>query len=198
MEKLSSPDHPIQQNQLQIEETIRDLLSLLGEDVDRNGLLRTPNRVARMFSELLRGYSKDLKAVINGAIYEVDSDHPMVLIDSIAYQSMCEHHLLPFTGKAHIAYLPTGRIIGLSKIPRIVDMFALRLQVQERMTNEIAAAIDEALKPRGLAIVVTGEHSCASLRGVRKHGVNMKTSVFRGELQSRELKDEFFKMISIK
>jgi GTP cyclohydrolase I len=180
-----------------IEEAVQQILINVGEDPDRDGLLRTPHRVAKMYSELLDGYDKDLETVINGALFEVGyGEGEMVTVADIEYSSMCEHHMLPFVGRVHVAYIPRDRVVGLSKIPRIVDMFARRLQIQERMTNEIADAIQEALDPVGIMVVVEGQHSCASLRGVKKHGVNMVTTAKRGEFRTnRDLRDEFYRLI---
>ncbi|MCE7734759.1 MAG: GTP cyclohydrolase I FolE [Candidatus Heimdallarchaeota archaeon] len=181
----------------QIEDLIRGLLELLGEDPEREGLIKTPHRVAAMYAELLEGYNKDITKVVNGALYDVDvSDGEMIIVDNITYDSICEHHLLPFSGKAHVAYIPGEKIIGLSKIPRIVDVFARRLQVQERVTNQIADCINEILNPAGVIVVMAGHHSCSSLRGVKKHGVNMKTIASRGEfVDNRQLRNEFFQLL---
>jgi GTP cyclohydrolase I len=180
-----------------IEEAVKQILINVGEDPDRDGLQRTPNRVARMYDELLEGYSKDLEMVINGALFDVEyGEGEMVVVADIEYSSMCEHHMLPFVGKVHVAYIPRDRVVGLSKIPRIVDMFARRLQIQERLTNEIADAIQEALDPVGVMVVVEGQHSCAALRGVKKHGTNMMTTAKHGEFQTnRDLRDEFYRLI---
>lgn len=180
-----------------IEESVRQILIGVGEDPDRDGLLRTPYRVAKMYDELLEGYNQDLETVINGAMFEVEyGEGEMVVVGDIEYQSLCEHHMLPFVGKAHVAYIPRDKVVGLSKIPRIVDMFARRLQIQERMTNEIADAIEEALDPIGVIAVVEGHHMCGSLRGVKKHDVNMVTTAKRGEFRTnRDLRDEFYRLI---
>ncbi len=180
-----------------IEAAVRQILVSVGEDPERDGLVKTPHRVARMYDELLDGYDKDLETVVNGAFFDVEyGEGEMVVVAEIEYNSMCEHHMLPFVGKAHVAYIPRDRVIGLSKIPRIVDMFAHRLQVQERLTNEVADAITEALDPAGVMVVVEGQHMCGSLRGVKKHGVNMITTAKRGEFSAnRELRDEFYRLI---
>ena len=150
-----------------------------------------------MYAELLEGYSKDITKIVNGALYDVDlTDGEMIIVDNITYDSMCEHHLLPFSGKAHVAYIPSDKIIGLSKIPRIVEVFARRLQVQERVTNQIADCINEILNPAGVIVVMAGHHSCSSLRGVKKQGVNMKTIASRGEfVDNRQLRNEFFQLL---
>jgi len=180
-----------------IEAAVRQILIHVGEDPERDGLRRTPERVARMYEELLEGYQQDLPTILNDALFEVEyGEGEMVVVADIEYQSLCEHHMLPFVGKAHVAYLPHGQVIGLSKIPRIVDMFARRLQVQERLTNEIADALGQVINPAGVMVVVEGEHSCASLRGVKKHGVNMVTTAKRGVFRTdRDLRDEFYRLI---
>ncbi|MBL8153135.1 MAG: GTP cyclohydrolase I FolE [Anaerolineae bacterium] len=171
-----------------IEAATTDILTAVGEDVRREGLLKTPDRVARMYEELLSGYRVDPAKLINGALFDVDYDD-MVIVKDIEFSSLCEHHMLPFIGHAHVAYVPRGKVIGLSKIPRIVDMFANRLQVQERMTRQIADFISEVLDPRGVAVVVEGKHMCSMMRGVEKHDSSMTTStmigVFRESVSTR-------------
>lgn len=183
-------------NQKAVEKAIRQILNAVGEDPNREGLLKTPERVARMYEELLAGYRVDPVALVNGAVFEVSYDE-MVLVRDIEFYSLCEHHLLPFLGRAHVAYLPKGRIIGLSKIPRIVDMFAHRLQVQEKMTRQIAEFIDELLHPIGVAVVVEGLHLCATMRGVKKHDARMTTSSMFGQFRkSIATRQEFLDNIS--
>ena len=169
-----------------IEEAIRNLLEAFGEDVDREGLENTPNRVARMYDELLAGYRVDPYAMINDAIFDVEYDE-MVIVRDIEFYSMCEHHMLPFLGRAHVAYLPNGKVIGLSKIPRIVDLFARRLQVQERMTRQIADFLETAIHPMGVAVVVEGLHLCSKIRGVKKANARMVTSTMCGSFKTNEL-----------
>jgi GTP cyclohydrolase I len=184
------------QNTPAIENAIRQVLINVGEDPERNGLLKTPHRVAKMFSELLEGYTRNLSTIVNGALYDADYGQEVIIVDDIEYNSMCEHHMLPFTGKAHIAYIPNEKIIGLSKLPRIVDMFSKRLQVQERLTNQIADAIEEVVNPKGIIVVLDGHHMCASLRGVKKTTVNMRTLATRGLYkESKTLRSEFFELI---
>lgn len=180
-----------------IKEAVHEILCAVGEDPERDGLLRTPHRVAKMYGELLEGYTQDLETVVNGAMFDVEyGEGEMVVVADIEYSSMCEHHMLPFVGKAHIAYIPGDRVIGLSKIPRIVDMFSKRLQVQERLTNEIADALVQVLDPVGVMVVIEGQHSCASLRGVEKHGLNMVTTAQRGEFRTNPgLREEFYRLI---
>jgi GTP cyclohydrolase I len=180
-----------------VEDAVYQILLNVGEDPERDGLLRTPHRVAKMYGELLEGYNQDVETVINGAMFDVDYDESeMVVVDNIEYNSMCEHHMLPFVGKAHVGYIPGEKVVGLSKIPRLVDMFARRLQVQERLTNEIADAIEGAIGAAGVMVVLEGQHSCAALRGVKKHGVNMTTTAKRGEFRhNRDARDEFYRLI---
>lgn len=166
-------DHPL------IQDSVTNLLRAFGEDPNREGLQRTPERVARMYDELLSGYRIDPVALVNGALFEVEYDE-MVIVRDIEFYSLCEHHMLPFMGRAHIAYIPRGKVIGLSKIPRIVDMFAHRLQVQERMTRQVAELLDEILHPLGVAVVMEGLHLCSIMRGVRKHDTRMTTSAMLG------------------
>lgn len=163
----------------QMEEAVRTILHGIGEDPQREGLQRTPLRVAKMFAELTAGYQVDPHALINDAIFTVDYDE-MVMVRDIDFNSLCEHHMLPFLGKAHVAYVPNGKVVGLSKIPRIVDMFSRRLQVQERLTVEIADFIEQTLQPRGVAVVMEGVHMCGVLRGVKKANASMITSSMRG------------------
>lgn len=176
-------------DRLSAAQAVEDLLRALGEDPSRAGLLRTPERVARMYGELLAGYNVDPVALVNDALFEENYD-AMIVVRDIEFFSLCEHHLLPFMGRAHVAYLPKGRVIGLSKIPRIVDMFARRLQVQERMTRQIAEFVDQTLQPRGVAVVVEGLHLCATMRGVKKRDARMTTSAmlgaFRNSLATRQ------------
>ncbi|MFQ5611797.1 MAG: GTP cyclohydrolase I FolE [Anaerolineae bacterium] len=162
-----------------IERAVRTLLENIGEDPDRQGLQRTPDRIARMYDELTAGYHVDPIKLINDALFDVDYSE-MVLVKDIEFYSLCEHHMLPFFGKAHIAYIPNGKVVGLSKIPRIVEMFARRLQVQERMTQQIADFIDEVLQPHGVAVVIEGAHMCSMMRGVKKANASMVTSAISG------------------
>lgn len=156
-----------------------NILAAVGEDPNREGLLNTPQRVARAYDELLSGYRTDPVKLINDAIFSVDYDD-MVIVRDIEFYSLCEHHMLPFIGRAHVAYISNGKVIGLSKIPRIVDMFARRLQVQERMTHQVAEFLNEVLEPRGVAVVLEGVHMCSMMRGVQKHESSMTTSAMLG------------------
>lgn len=177
--------------QPEIQEAIEKLLSAFGEDVSRQGLERTPERVARMYDELLAGYRVDPYALINNAIFDVDYDD-MVIVRDIEFYSLCEHHLLPFLGKAHVAYIPRGKVIGLSKIPRIVDLFARRLQVQERMTNQISEFLEAAIDPFGVAVVLEGLHLCSKIRGVKKSESRMITSSMTGAFRENEMTRQEF------
>jgi GTP cyclohydrolase I len=162
-----------------LEEAVRTLLAEIGEDPTREGLARTPERVRRMYDELTAGYHVDPDELINGACFSVDYDE-MVVVRDVEFFSLCEHHLLPFIGKAHVGYLPKGRVIGLSKIPRIVDMYAQRLQVQERLTVQVADFLMEHLEPKGVACVVEATHLCTMMRGVKKQEATMVTSSMTG------------------
>ncbi len=162
-----------------IEAATTEILEAVGEDPTREGLVKTPQRVAKAYEELLSGYRTDPSKLINGAIFNVEYDD-MVIVRDIEFYSLCEHHMLPFVGRAHIAYISSGKVIGLSKIPRIVDMFARRLQVQERMTHQIADFINEVLEPQGVAVVLEGVHMCSMMRGVQKHDSSMTTSAMIG------------------
>lgn len=174
-----------------IEAAVRTILENVGENPDREGLLGTPNRVARAYDELLSGYHTDPIKLLNNALFDVEYED-MVIVKDIEFFSMCEHHMLPFQGRAHVAYLPRKKVVGLSKIPRLVDMFARRLQIQERMTHEIANIIDELLDPRGVAVVVEASHMCAQMRGVEKEHAFMVTTAMLGEFKDdRELRNEF-------
>ena len=179
----------------QMLDIIRRLLTNLGEDPSREGLLKTPERVERSLKFLTSGYQKDVDKVLNGALFTVDYTE-MVIVKDIDFYSLCEHHLLPFFGKCHVAYLPTNQVIGLSKIPRIVEIFSRRLQVQERLTNEIAETIKEKINPLGVAVVLEGTHLCMSMRGVEKQNSTAVTSamlgVFRKDARTRS---EFLALI---
>ena len=179
-----------------IEDAIEKLIKAFGENPIRSGLERTPGRVAEMYEELLVGYRTDPVAMVNDALFEVTYDE-MVLVRDIEFYSLCEHHLLPFLGRAHVAYFPRGKVIGLSKIPRIVDLFSRRLQLQERMTRQIADFINELLDPHGVAVVVEGIHLCAMMRGVQKHDARMTTSTMLGAFRtSIATRQEFLDNIS--
>jgi GTP cyclohydrolase I len=175
----------------EIEEAVRTILASVGEDPDREGLVRTPHRVAKMYDELLAGYHVDPVKLVNEALFDVEYDE-MIIVKDIEFFSMCEHHMLPFYGRAHVAYIPRTKVIGLSKIPRIVEMFARRLQVQERMTRQIADMIEDVLDPLGVAVVVEGSHMCSMMRGVKKEHPRMVTSAMLGSFKENAMtRNEF-------
>ncbi len=179
-----------------IQQAVALMLQSIGEDPGREGLRRTPERVARMFTELFSGYRADSVALVNDALFDVTYDE-MVLVRDIEFFSMCEHHMLPFIGRAHVAYIPDGKVLGLSKIPRIVDMYARRLQVQERLTRQIADFIRDLLKPQGVAVVIEGLHMCTMMRGVKKHDARMTTSAMHGAFRANlATRQEFLDNIS--
>ncbi len=176
------------------EALVREQLGLLGEDPDREGLLKTPSRVAKAMEWLTRGYDLDARTVIGDALF-AESHENMVMVRDIELYSMCEHHMLPFFGKAHIAYIPDGHIVGLSKLPRVVEVFARRLQVQERLTEEIAQALTDVLNPRGVGVVIECQHLCMMMRGVEKQNSMTITSALRGTFRSdRSTRDEFLRL----
>ncbi|MBK7562490.1 MAG: GTP cyclohydrolase I FolE [Chitinophagaceae bacterium] len=175
----------------------KDVLNLLGENSDREGLLKTPERLAKAMQYLTQGYHQDAKAIINSAKFH-EPVSEMIVVKDIEVYSMCEHHMLPFFGKAHIAYIPNGWITGLSKIARVVDAYARRLQVQERLTVEIMNAIKETLNPLGVAVVIEAKHLCMMMRGVQKQNSVTTTSAFDGEFQKNSTRSEFLKLISAK
>lgn len=186
---LSSPA-----NKKMLEEAVETILKCLGEDVERPGLQRTPLRVAEALLFLTKGYDEDPKDIINNAIFEEKHDEMIVVKDIVIY-SLCEHHMLPFVGRAHVAYIPRNRVIGLSKVARLVEMYARRLQVQERMTQQIAETLQKALKPKGTAVVIEAEHMCMQMRGVQKRGSVMVTSAMLGGFRNQATRDEFISII---
>jgi GTP cyclohydrolase IA len=179
-----------------IDAAIEQIIKAVGEDPEREGLQKTPTRVSRMYAELFAGYRTDPISIVNGAIFEVQYDE-MVIVRDIEFYSMCEHHLLPFIGRAHVAYIPDGKVLGLSKIPRVVDMYARRMQIQERMTRQIADFLSELLKPQGVAVVVEAMHLCSMMRGVKKHDARMTTSAMHGAFRANmATRQEFLDNIS--
>jgi len=179
-----------------VRKAVVEVIKGVGEDPEREGLRNTPERVSRMYAELLSGYSTDPEKIINGALFQINYDE-MVLVRDIEFYSLCEHHMLPFLGRAHVAYLPAGKVIGLSKIPRIVDMYARRLQVQERMTRQIADLLQQTLEPQGVAVVVEAMHLCSMMRGVKKHDARMTTSAMHGAFRANlATRQEFLENIS--
>jgi len=178
-----------------IQKHIRAVLEEIGEDPERDGLERTPLRVAKAYRFLTRGYSEDPVALLNGALFDVSYDE-MVLVKDIGFYSLCEHHMLPFFGRIHVAYIPNGKVVGLSKIPRLVQMFARRLQVQERLTMQIAEIIEKVLAPRGVAVVAEAIHLCMMMRGVEQQNAFAITSSLKGEFQSDpKTRSEFMELI---
>ncbi len=178
----------------EIKSNYLSILKNIGEDTSRNGIVKTPERAAKAMQFLTQGYEMDPKEILLGAMFEEDYDD-MVLIKDIELYSLCEHHMLPFFGKVHVAYIPNGKIVGLSKIPRIVDVFARRLQVQERLTHDILECINDTLQPKGVAIVIEAQHMCMMMRGVQKQNSATTTSGFRGEFKNQETRNEFLKLI---
>ena len=178
-----------------IEPLITTLLKELGEDPGRDGLERTPHRVAQSMRFFTSGYDQDPKQVLNGAMFEVTYDE-MVLVKDVEFYSLCEHHMLPFFGRAHVAYIPNGKVLGLSKIPRLVEMFARRLQVQERLTTDIAGTLEELLEPKGVAVVIEAIHLCMMMRGVQQQNASATTSSIRGEFeQDPKTRAEFMDLL---
>ena len=183
-------------NHDKLEQITRNLLKEIGENPDREGLLKTPYRVAKTWKLFSKGYNQNLEGIINNAIFEEDAKD-MVIVRDVEFFSLCEHHLLPFFGKAHVGYIPSGKIVGLSKIPRIIDMFARRLQVQERLTHQIADAIMNAIDPLGVAVVMEGRHMCMQMRGVEKQNSFASTSAMLGQFRkSSETRSEFLSIIN--
>jgi len=178
-----------------IQENYTNILKDIGEDVEREGIVKTPERAAKAIQFLTSGHCMDPAEILKGAMFAEDYND-MVIIKDIELYSLCEHHILPFFGKAHVAYIPDGHIVGLSKIPRVVDVFARRLQVQERLTHDILECINDTLKPKGVAVVIEASHMCMMMRGVQKQNSVTTTSGFRGQFQKIETRNEFLKLIS--
>lgn len=181
----------------EIASNFKSVIEKLGEDVSREGLLKTPERASKAMQFLTHGYELDAEEILRSALFNEDYNE-MVIVKDIELYSLCEHHLLPFFGKAHIAYIPDGKIVGLSKIPRVVDVFARRLQVQERLTSEILDAVHNVLKPLGVAVVIEASHMCMQMRGIQKQNSVTTTSAFRGEFENESTRNEFIKLISSK
>jgi GTP cyclohydrolase I len=176
------------------EEMYREILTRLGEDPTRDGLVRTPERVKKSMAFLTKGYQEDPAKILRGALFDVDYDE-MVIVKDIEMFSLCEHHMLPFIGKVHVAYIPNGKVIGLSKIPRLVEVFARRLQVQERMTRQIADTIQEAIQPQGVGVVIEARHLCMMMRGIEKQHSSTVTSAMVGCFQNKETRTEFLSLV---
>lgn len=177
-----------------LKENYSDIITGLGEDIHREGIVKTPERAAKAMQFLTQGYQQDAAKILLGAMFKEDYDN-MVIVKDIELYSLCEHHILPFFGKAHIAYIPNGHIVGLSKLPRVVDVFARRLQVQERLTKEILDCINDTLKPKGVAVVIEASHMCMMMRGVQKQNSVTTTSGFRGAFEKNETRSEFLRLI---
>ncbi|QXP58550.1 GTP cyclohydrolase I FolE [Olleya sp. HaHaR_3_96] len=175
----------------------KNIIEDLGEDINREGLIKTPERAAKAMQFLTQGYDQDAAEILKGAMFK-ESYNDMVIVKDIEFYSLCEHHILPFFGKAHIAYIPNGHIVGLSKLPRIVDVFSRRLQVQERLTHQILDCINDTLKPEGVAVVIEASHMCMQMRGVQKQNSVTTTSGFRGAFENIETRTEFLNLISTK
>jgi len=180
-----------------IQESIKNILVNVGENVEREGILKTPERAAKAMQYLTQGYEMDADQIMQSALFS-EKYNEMVIVKDIELYSMCEHHMLPFFGKAHIAYIPSGKIVGLSKIPRIVDVFARRLQVQERLTLEILECLQKNLNPQGVAVVIEARHMCMMMRGIQKQNSSTTTSAFKGTFEQAETRTEFLKLISSK
>lgn len=189
-------EHNMQANE-NISKYYRHIIEDVGEDVSREGLLKTPDRAAKAMQFLTQGYQQDAEAILRSAMFN-ESYNEMVIVKDIEIYSLCEHHMLPFYGKAHIAYIPDGKIVGLSKIPRVVDVFARRLQVQERLTEQILDCINNTLNPQGAAVVIEAAHMCMMMRGVQKQNSVTTTSGFRGQFQQNETRNEFLKLIGFR
>ena len=180
-----------------LEEITKELLGLIGEDSTRQGLIKTPKRVAESWKFLSQGYHQNLNEIINEAIFD-ESAKDMIIVKDIEFYSLCEHHLIPFYGKAHVGYIPDGKIIGLSKIPRVIDFYARRLQVQERLTNQIATCIQDLLNPKGVAVVMEGRHFCMLMRGVQKQNSIASTSSMLGAFKDQSTtRNEFLKLVEV-
>jgi GTP cyclohydrolase IA len=190
-------EHAPEINDIDFTGLYKQIITFLGEDPNREGLLKTPERAAKAMQFLTQGYNEDPIAILQSALFKEDYSE-MVIVKDIEIYSMCEHHLLPFFGKAHVAYIPNGYIVGLSKIPRVIDTFARRLQVQERLTHEILNCIDQTLHPLGVAVVIEASHMCMMMRGVEKQNSITTTSAFRGEFSKFETRTEFLNLISKK
>jgi GTP cyclohydrolase I len=179
--KLKAELQPAEKpSKAEAEEAVRTLLRWAGENPDREGLLDTPSRVTKAYGEWFKGYTEDPAEILQRTFQEIEGYNEMVVLRDIRFESYCEHHMAPIIGRAHIGYLPTDRVVGISKLARVLDAFSKRLQVQEKMTAQIANTLNDVLKPRGVAVVIEGEHHCMSTRGVHKHGVTMVTSAMRG------------------
>lgn len=187
-----------QESTLSIPEVVRQLLKLIDPDPERIALKKTPQRFAKTITELTAGYAMDPKTIANGAVYPAKKTHSLIVVNNIAFYSLCEHHLLPFFGKVHIGYIPNKKIIGLSKIPRIVQVFSRRLQLQERLIEEIARSLEEILEPLGIGVIARARHMCLEMRGAKAKNSEMLTSFYSGKMRERpSLRKEFFNLLSL-
>lgn len=194
LKPIKAPEKPTRE---EAEKAVRTLLRWAGDDPDREGLLDTPKRVAKSYEDLFSGYAEDPLALLNRTFKEIEGYDEMVVLKDIEFESHCEHHMLPIIGKVHVAYLPDKRVVGISKIARVVDVYARRLQIQEKLTAQIAASIDEVLKPKGVAVIVEAKHQCMTIRGVHKTGVVMQTSHMLGRFRSdQRTRAEFLALVS--
>jgi len=182
-------------SKIEFEKNIRDILINIGEDPNREGLRKTPHRVAKAYEFMMQGYKQDPQEILRQAMFETSNDE-MVLVRDIEFYSLCEHHMLPFFGKVHVAYIPQGKVVGLSKIPRVVNVFARRLQIQEQLTEQIAEAIMKAINPKGVAVVTQARHMCMEMRGVEKVQSSTLSSALRGEFMKASTRAEFFNLIN--
>jgi len=182
-------------DKIKFEDSVKNILTIIGEDPTREGLLKTPERVYKAYQFMTKGYKQDPNIILNEALFE-SSNNEMVLIKDIEFYSMCEHHLLPIIGRAHVAYIPDGKVVGLSKIPRMVEVFAKRLQIQEQMTEQIADAIKKVIEPKGVGVVIQARHMCMEMRGVEKVNSTTTTSALRGMFLKEKTRAEFFNIIN--
>ncbi len=176
-------------------EAVKTILDIIGEDVNREGLLKTPHRVFKAFKYLTKGYEQDPKKILNQALF-TSSNNEMVIVRDIEFYSLCEHHILPIIGRAHVAYIPDGKVVGLSKIPRLIEVFARRLQIQEQLTEQIAESISEVIKPKGVGVVLQARHMCMEMRGIEKTHSSTTTSALRGIFLKEKTRKEFFDIIN--
>ena len=182
-------------DQKRFEEAIKTILEIVGEDVNREGLIKTPSRVYKAYRYMTKGYNQDPKEILNQALFK-SSNNEMVIVRDIEFYSLCEHHLLPIIGRAHVAYIPNGKVVGLSKIPRLIEVYARRLQIQEQLTEQIAEAISEVIEPKGVGVVLQARHMCMEMRGVEKAYSSTTTSALRGIFLKEKTRKEFFDIIN--
>ncbi len=194
-ELKAEPEHGLELHHVSTQELYRELLSRFHEDPSRDGLLDTPRRMEKAMAHLTKGYTEDPAKILRGALFDVDYDE-MVIVRDIEFFSLCEHHLLPFYGRAHIAYIPNGKVVGLSKLPRLLDVFARRMQVQERLTRQVAEALQDAIDPQGVGVVIEANHMCMMMRGVEKQASATVTSAMLGCFRQKETRNEFLSLVT--